>query len=72
MVRKNKNGNAVWVKYNPDRGMLVSTYWDTRGEFSGVVKELKTYVRHENNATITQMYSDDVLISTNTTYDGHP
>jgi len=70
MVRKNKNGNRV--KYNPDRGTLVNTYWNTAYELGGKIRETKTYVRHDNNAKITTMYENDNLISTVTTYDGHP
>jgi len=69
-MRKNKNGNRV--KYNPDRGTLVSTYWNTAYELGGEIRETKTYVRHENNVEITEMYENDTLISTVRKTGGYP
>jgi len=69
-MRKTKHGNALYGHI--PTGQLVSTYWDTSMEFSGVIREKKTYVRHDNNAEITETWTDGKLTETKTTYDGHP
>lgn len=69
-MRKTKHGNALHG--NIPKGHLVSTYWNTKSEFSGIITEEKTYVRHENNAEIIDTWVDGKLTNTETTYDGHP
>jgi len=69
-MKKTKHGNAIHS--NIPLGTLKSTYWDTSMEFSGVIREKKTYVRYENNAEIIETWTDGKLTHTETTYDGHP